>query len=107
LKLPVGPGYDRVAGATTLPILMLGGDVRGEPAAVLEGFGRGMAAGPNVRGAMVGRNVSFASSEDPRAMAAAAAAVVHRGSRGREIRAILDEARGVDLDLISRLGDIA
>jgi DhnA family fructose-bisphosphate aldolase class Ia len=107
LKLPYGPGYDRVAGATTLPILMLGGDVRGEPAAVLEGFGRGMAAGPNVRGAMVGRNVSFASSEDPRAMAAAAAAVVHRGSRGREIRAVLNEARGVDLDLISRLGDIA
>ena len=104
LKLPYGPGYDRVAGATTLPILMLGGEVREDPAAVLEGFARGMAAGPNVRGAMVGRNVSFAAREDPRAMAAAAAAVVHRGSRGGEIRTILDEERGRDLDLISRLG---
>jgi len=67
--------------------------VRGEPAAVLEGLpgNGGRAERPR---AMVGRNVSFASGEDPRAMAAAAAAVVHRGSRGREIRAILNEARG-------------
>ncbi len=102
LKLPYGPGYDRVAGATTLPILMLGGEVRKDPGGVLEEFAQGMAAGPNVRGALVGRNVSFAG-EDPRAMAAAAAAVVHRGSRGRELRTILDEERGRDLDLISRL----
>jgi DhnA family fructose-bisphosphate aldolase class Ia len=105
LKLPYGPGYDRVARATTLPILMLGGEIRADPGAVLEEFARGMAAGPNVRGALVGRNVSFAAGEDPRAVAAAAASVVHRGARGAEIRAMLESERGRDLDLVSRLGD--
>jgi len=105
LKLPYGPHYDRVAAATTLPILMLGGEVRGDSRKILEEFATGMAAGSNVRGALVGRNVSFAAGEDPRAMAAAAAAVVHRGSRGREIRTVLEAERGRALDLISRLGD--
>ncbi len=105
LKLPYGPGYDRVARATTLPILLLGGEVRDDPGAVLEEFAQGMAAGPNVRGALVGRNVSFAAREDPRAVAAAAASVVHRGRQSAEIRAMLEEERGRDLDLVSRLGE--
>lgn len=105
LKLPYGPGYGRVAAATTLPILMLGGEVREDPGAVLEEFAEGMAAGPNVCGAMVGRNVSFAAREDPRAIAAAAAAVVHHGCRGTEARARLAQERGRDLDLVTRLGE--
>lgn len=105
LKLPYGPGYDRVAASTTLPILMLGGEVRDEPRVVLEEFARGMAAGSNVRGAMVGRNVSYAR-DDPRALAAAASAVVHRGSRGVAIRTVLEQERGRDLDVISRLGEV-
>lgn len=103
LKLPYGPGYDRVAASTTLPILMLGGEVRAEPQAVLEGFAQGMASGSNVRGALVGRNVSFAAREDPRAVAAGASAVVHRGVRGEEIRTILEKERGRELDLLSGL----
>jgi len=106
LKLPYGPGYDRVAASTTLPILMLGGDVRDDPRAVLGEFAEGMAAGPNVRGALVGRNVSFAAREDPRAMAAAVGAVVHHGSREPEIRRIFEQERGRDLDLITRLGEV-
>lgn len=105
LKLPYGPRYGRVAAATTLPILMLGGEVRNDPRGILEEFASGMAAGSNVRGALVGRNVSFAAGEDPRAVAAAAAAVVHRGCRGREIQAVLEEERDRALDLISGLGD--
>ncbi len=105
LKLPYGPHYDRVAAATTLPILMLGGEVRDDSREILEEFATGIAAGPNVRGAMVGRNVSFAAGEDPRAVAAAASAVVHRGSRGAEIRTVLEAERGRALDLISGLGD--
>lgn len=106
LKLPYGPGYDRVAASTTLPILMLGGEVRDEPQAVLDEFAQGMAAGSNVRGALVGRNVSFAVREDPRAVAAAAGVVVHRGGRKAEIRAILEQERGRELDLVSRLGEV-
>lgn len=107
LKLPYGPGYDRVAASTTLPILMLGGDVREDPRAVLTEFAEGMRAGPNVRGALVGRNVSFAVREDPRAMAAAIGAVVHNGSREPEIRRTLEQERDRELDLITRLGGVA
>lgn len=106
LKLPYGPGYDRVAASTTLPILLLGGEVRDDPQAVLEEFAQGMAAGSNVRGALVGRNVSFAVREDPRAVAAAAGAVVHRGGRGAEVRAVLEQERGRELDMVSRWGEV-
>jgi DhnA family fructose-bisphosphate aldolase class Ia len=103
LKLPYGPGYDRVAAATTVPILMLGGEVRDDPASVLDEFAAGMAAGPTVRGALVGRNISFAQREDPRALAAAAAALVHRGISSQAARAASAEARGRDMDLVTRL----
>ncbi len=105
LKLPYGPHYDRVAAATTLPILMLGGDVRADTRGLLDEFASGMAAGSNVRGALVGRNVSFATGEDPRAVAAAASAVVHRGGSRAEIRTVLEAERGRELDLITGLGD--
>jgi len=104
LKLPYTSGYDRVAAATTLPILMLGGEVRDDSAAVLGEFATGMAAGPTVRGALVGRNISFASSEDPRAMAAAVAAVVHDGRTVEAARAVLVRERSRELDLVARLG---
>ncbi len=103
LKLPYGQGYERVAAATTLPILMLGGEVREDPKVVLEEFAAGMAAGPTVRGALVGRNISFAPEEDPRALAVAAAAIVHRGVSGEEARALVTAERGRDIDTIARL----
>ncbi len=110
LKLPYGPGYDRVAAATTLPILMLGGEVRGTPEAALEEFAAGMRAGPTVRGALAGRNMSFAAREDPRAIAAAAAAIVHGGAGQADggvgaARTALDRERGRALDLIASLGE--
>jgi len=104
LKLPYGHGYDRVAAATTLPILMLGGEVREDPAVILGEFAAGMAAGPTVRGALVGRNISFAPNEDPRALAVAIAAVVHRGASGEAAREMIAGGRGLDLDTVSRLG---
>ena len=104
LKLPYGHGFDRVAAATTLPILMLGGDVRDDPAAVLDEVARGMAAGPTVRGALMGRNISFSPGEDPRAIAAAASAVVHRGVSPEEARATLVRERGREMDRVTRLG---
>jgi hypothetical protein len=38
-----------------------------------------MAARSNVRGALVGRNVSFPGSEDPAAVAQAISDIVHKG----------------------------
>lgn len=80
LKLSYTEGYDRVARATTLPILMLGGPPRADPTSTLGEFADGMRAAHNVRGVMVGRNVTFAPGEDPRAVAAAVAAIVHQGA---------------------------
>lgn len=106
LKLPYSPGYDRVAAATTLPILLLGGEVRDDPASVLAELAAGMAAGPTVRGALVGRNISFAPDEDPRAIAAAAGAVVHEGQLAEAALAILARERGREMDLVARLGEV-
>jgi DhnA family fructose-bisphosphate aldolase class Ia len=110
LKLPYGPGYERVAAATTLPVLMLGGDVRNTTAEVLQEFAEGMRAGPTVRGVLAGRNISFVAGEDPRAMAAAAAVIVHQSARRtdgalRDAQETLAAERGRALDLISALGD--
>jgi hypothetical protein len=78
LKLPYCDGYETVADATSLPILMLGGAARDDQHAVLEEFVAGMQAGPNVRGCLVGRNVLYA--DDPGAMARAVVSVVHEGA---------------------------
>lgn len=80
LKLPYGPDYAQVAAATTCPILMLGGEASGDPRSLLEDIAAGMAAGPNVRGTLIGRNVLFPGRGDPLALAAAIRAVVFDGA---------------------------
>ncbi len=79
LKLPYCEGYEAVAGATSCPILMLGGAARDDQQAVLSEFASGMKAGPNVRGCLVGRNVLYPGEMDPAIMARAVANVVHEG----------------------------
>ncbi|MFP4249406.1 MAG: hypothetical protein ACLFU7_07085 [Armatimonadota bacterium] len=76
LKLPYCEGYETVANATSLPILMLGGAARDDQHAVLEEFAAGMQAGSNVRGCLVGRNVLYPGG-DPAQMARAVVSVVH------------------------------
>ena len=77
LKIPYCHEYHRVVKATTLPILMLGGPSTGQPSGTIENFARGMGAGPNVRGALVGRNVLFPGGDDPAVIAQAIHLVVH------------------------------
>jgi DhnA family fructose-bisphosphate aldolase class Ia len=100
LKLPTCPDFERVAGATTLPLAILGGEAVGDARPVLEDLRRGMAAGTNVRGAMIGRNVLYPGAEDPRAVAAAVAAVIHEGAGVDEALAAMDAERGKDLELV-------
>lgn len=64
LKLPYCPGYEAVAKATTLPILVLGGESAGDVGPFVEELKAAMAAGANVRGAMVGRNVLYPGEGD-------------------------------------------
>ena len=79
LKLPYCENYEVVARATTLPILLLGGESAGDPTAFLREVSAGMAAGSNVRGALVGRNVLYPGDDDPLAVAEAVGGIVHQG----------------------------
>ena len=79
LKLPYCENYEVVARATTLPILLLGGESAGDPTAFLREVSAGMAAGANVRGALVGRNVLYPGEDDPLAVAEAVGGIVHYG----------------------------
>ena len=79
LKLPYCENYELVARATTLPILLLGGESAGDPTAFLREVSAGMAAGENVRGALVGRNVLYPGDDDPLAVAEAVGGIVHQG----------------------------
>lgn len=77
LKLPYCEGYERVARATTLPILLLGGESHGGPLPFLEQIHAALQAGPNVRGALVGRNVLYPGDDDPLAVADAIGHIIH------------------------------
>lgn len=103
LKIPYCDDYDLVAQATTCPILMLGGEARGDPTGILEEFAAGMRAGAAVRGALVGRNVTFPGRDDPRAVAHAVAGIVHRGWDAAQAVASLSAARDQESDFFTRL----
>ncbi len=79
LKIPFVANFERVVRSTTCPILMLGGEATGKPLEVIKQFEGGMKAGPNVRGALVGRNVTFPGPHDPAVIAQAIYLVVHEG----------------------------
>jgi hypothetical protein len=92
LKLPYGEGFDRVSRATTLPVLLLGGPARESPLDTLRDFADGMAAGPNVRGAIIGRNLLFPGPADPLPMCRALTRIVHgRAGLAEAARALEEE----------------
>jgi DhnA family fructose-bisphosphate aldolase class Ia len=84
MKLPYCEDYYRVTLATTMPILMLGGPSRENPLQTYQDFATGMATRSNVRGVLVGRNVTFPGREDPAAVAQAIYAVVHDGASAEQ-----------------------
>jgi DhnA family fructose-bisphosphate aldolase class Ia/sugar phosphate isomerase/epimerase len=101
LKIPYCEDFARVAKASTFPILLLGGESTGQPSGTIEDFVRGMGAGPNIRGALVGRNVLFCGEDDPAAIAEAINQVVHQRAsaiaameQGRKVRGTLMEVFG-------------
>jgi hypothetical protein len=102
LKLPYCEGFEVVARSTTLPILLLGGESAGTPAPFLTQLASALAAGPNVRGALVGRNVLYPGDEDPLGMATAAGGIIHDGLSVEEALHSFKANRGRDLDCLSR-----
>jgi len=103
LKLPYCEHYELVARATSLPILLLGGEAGGDARGFLGELAQGLAAGPNVRGALAGRNVLYPVDEDPLVMAAAAGAIIHRGLPAGEAWTAAEAERGRGLDRLSRV----
>jgi DhnA family fructose-bisphosphate aldolase class Ia len=102
LKIPYCHDFEQVARATTLPILMLGGEAAGDPTGILEEFAAGMRAGSNVRGALVGRNVLFPGDDDPLATAMAVQRIVHEGLDAGQAVGHLMASRSRDMDRLSR-----
>jgi DhnA family fructose-bisphosphate aldolase class Ia len=102
LKLPYCENYEVVARSTTLPILLLGGESVGDATPLLREIAAGMAAGANVRGALVGRNVLYPGDEDPLAVAEAAGRIIHNSLTVEQALDVLPAFRERDLDLAPR-----
>jgi DhnA family fructose-bisphosphate aldolase class Ia len=78
LKLPYCPDFASVARSTTVPIVLLGGDLD-DKTQFLNQISEGLAAGQNVRGTMVGRNVLYPGSDaDPVQVSQAVHTLVHK-----------------------------
>ena len=78
LKVPYVEEFEKVARATTLPLLLLGGEAAGSPNRLLNELKSALRAGPNVRGALVGRNVLYPGNTlEPAEVATEVASIVH------------------------------
>ncbi|MBL8164696.1 MAG: deoxyribose-phosphate aldolase [Anaerolineae bacterium] len=102
LKLPYCEDYRRVALATSLPIILLGGPSREDPRSTFNDFAAGMAARANVRGAMVGRNITFPGDDDPAAVAQGLHEIVHRGASAEDAIAVTMASRDREMDFLTR-----
>ncbi|HEY5178932.1 MAG TPA: deoxyribose-phosphate aldolase [Dermatophilaceae bacterium] len=63
LKLPCVPEMERVMAATSLPSLILGGEVCDDPYAALSGWAKALSL-PTVRGLVIGRSLLFPPGDD-------------------------------------------
>jgi hypothetical protein len=102
LKIPYCEDYERVACATSCPILMLGGESRGDPTGTLKEFAAGIRAGATVRGALVGRNVTYPGPDDPLAVAVAINEIVHKQITADEAVELLMKKRGASMDALTK-----
>lgn len=76
LKLPVVDEMERVLAATTMPVLLLGGDPGGRAAEVFAGWRRAMEV-PQTRGLVAGRSLLYPPDGDVARAVGAAAELVH------------------------------
>ncbi|MBO2457116.1 aldolase [Actinomadura sp. LCR2-06] len=75
LKVPVVPEMERVMAASTLPALLLGGEVPADPGAALAGWQKALRL-PTVRGLVIGRSLLYPPDGDVAAAVDAAVAVL-------------------------------
>jgi len=98
LKLPYCENYEVVAGATTLPILLLGGESVGDATPLLREIAVGLSAGSNVRGALVGRNVLYPGPKDPLVVAQAAGSIIHNDWTVERVLDAQESLHGADMN---------
>jgi DhnA family fructose-bisphosphate aldolase class Ia len=103
LKLSYNENFERVARSTTLPILLLGGPAKESPVDTIKSFAHGMKSAPNVRGAMVGRNVTFVQDDDPRAIAMSLSKIVHEGYSVDRAIEYIEKKRDDDMGFFSHI----
>jgi hypothetical protein len=103
LKLPYCANYELVANSTTLPILLLGGEPVGDATPFLRELHAGLRAGPNVRGALVGRNILYPGGDDPLAVIEAVGGIVHQNWTVEQALDRQAAHRGRDLGWLSRI----
>jgi len=102
LKLPWCPDFQQVAGATNLPILLLGGPAGSGVRGVLSEVADGLASSSNVRGTLLGRKVLYpGAGGDPEVAARAVAGIVHEDWTVEQAEQSL-EAPGGDLEAVRR-----
>jgi DhnA family fructose-bisphosphate aldolase class Ia len=103
LKLPYCENYELVASATTLPILLLGGEPVGDATPFLRELAAGLRAGPNVRGALVGRNILYPGDDDPLAVIESVGGIIHEGWTVEQALDRQAEHRGRDTDWLAHI----
>jgi hypothetical protein len=103
LKLPHCADFAVVARATSLPILLLGGETAADPGALLASIASGLGAGGNVRGALIGRNVLYpGAGRDPLAAAKAVEGMVHRGWDAGVAASALERGAAEPTDVVTK-----
>jgi DhnA family fructose-bisphosphate aldolase class Ia len=102
LKVPYCEDFHLVTMATTMPILMLGGPSKEDPRSTYRDFAAAVATRPNVRGSMVGRNVTFPGREDPAAVAQAIHRIVHEQISADEAVEVTMGSRDREMDFLTR-----
>lgn len=85
IKTPYAAGFERVTATCYVPVVILGGAKRGSERDMLTDIAAAVDAG--CAGVAIGRNIFQA--EDPAAMTAAVAAILHQGASVDEAMAIL------------------
>jgi hypothetical protein len=78
LKIPVVDDMERVVAASTLPTVLLGGEVADDQDAMFESWRRALRL-PNVIGLVVGRSLLYPPGDDVAAAVDAAVGVLPRG----------------------------
>lgn len=87
IKTPYVPGFEVVTSTSYVPVVILGGAKRGKERDMLADIRAAISAGAS--GVAIGRNIFQA--DNPTAMTAAVAAIVHKNASVEEAMAILEE----------------